>query len=146
MRGARIRHGSKTVVVLAATAAIAATVLSAAAASATPSSTLVINEVYGGGGNTGATLTNDFIELANRGDAAVSLDGWSVQYHSGGATGSLAGDAADRLDRRRRRCIWSLSARARAVRSRCPRRRPRGTIAMSATAGHRRARAQHRPR
>ena len=88
MRGARIWHGSKTVVVLAATAAIAATVLSAAAASATPSSTLVINEVYGGGGNSGATLTNDFIELANRSDAAVSVDGWSVQYHSSGATGS----------------------------------------------------------
>ncbi|HEY1567510.1 MAG TPA: hypothetical protein VGF68_10850, partial [Solirubrobacteraceae bacterium] len=56
-------------------------------ASATPSSALVINEVYGGGGNSGATLTNDFIEVANRSTAAVPADGWSVQYHSGSASG-----------------------------------------------------------
>jgi predicted extracellular nuclease len=49
---------------------------------------VVVNEVYGGGGNSGATYTSDFIELANRSDSAVSLDGWSVQYHSGGATGT----------------------------------------------------------
>jgi predicted extracellular nuclease len=48
----------------------------------------VVNEVYGGGGNSGATYTNDFVELTNRSDTAVSLDGWSVQYHSGGATGT----------------------------------------------------------
>jgi uncharacterized protein len=59
-----------------------------APASATPSASVVINEVYGGGGNSGATYTNDFIELANRGTSEVSLDGWSVQYHSGGATGA----------------------------------------------------------
>jgi uncharacterized protein len=57
-----------------------------AAALATPaaaaSSGVVINEVYGGGGNSGATLTNDFIELANAGSAAASVDGWSVQYIS----------------------------------------------------------------
>jgi predicted extracellular nuclease len=46
------------------------------------SSTLVVNEAYGGGGNSGATLKNDFIELANRGSAAGSVDGWSVQYIS----------------------------------------------------------------
>jgi predicted extracellular nuclease len=73
--------------------AIAASALAAAAlsvalpASAAPSNTLVVNEVYGGGGNSGATLKNDFIELANRGSSAVSLSGWSVQYHSGGTTG-----------------------------------------------------------
>lgn len=43
---------------------------------------VVISQVYGGGGNSGATLRNDYIELFNRGDAAVSLDGWSVQYAS----------------------------------------------------------------
>ena len=43
---------------------------------------VVISEVYGGGGNAGATLTNDFIELFNRGSSAVSLNGWSVQYAS----------------------------------------------------------------
>jgi predicted extracellular nuclease len=46
----------------------------------------VISQVYGGGGNTGATYTNDFIELSNRGDAAMSLDGWSVQYASAAGT------------------------------------------------------------
>ncbi len=47
---------------------------------------IVISQVYGGGGNTGATLKNDFIELFNRGNTTVSLDGWSVQYTS--STGS----------------------------------------------------------
>ncbi|MFI9448787.1 endonuclease/exonuclease/phosphatase family protein [Amycolatopsis sp. NPDC052450] len=54
--------------------------VSAPAALAAPSADAVIAEVYGGGGNSGATLTNDFVELANRGTAAVSLDGFSVQY------------------------------------------------------------------
>jgi hypothetical protein len=49
----------------------------AAAASSGP----VVNEVYGGGGNSGATLTNDFIELANIGSGDAALDGWSVQYN-----------------------------------------------------------------
>jgi len=43
---------------------------------------VVISQVYGGGGNSGATLTNDFIELYNPGTADVSVDGWSVQYAS----------------------------------------------------------------
>ncbi|HEV7973461.1 endonuclease/exonuclease/phosphatase family protein [Amycolatopsis sp.] len=54
--------------------------VAAPAALATPSADAVIAEVYGGGGNSGATLTNDFIELANRGTAAVSVDGFTVQY------------------------------------------------------------------
>src|SRR5581483_10442193 len=40
------------------------------------------NEIYGGGGNSGAILKNDFIELANRGSAPASVDGWSMQYIS----------------------------------------------------------------
>src|SRR6478672_7848972 len=48
---------------------------------------LVISQVYGGGGNSGATLKNDFIEIFNRGSAAVSLNGKSVQYAS--STGSF---------------------------------------------------------
>ena len=73
------------------TAATAATLVglfwaSGAAALATPaaaaSSGVVVNEVYGGGGNSGATLTNDFIELANAAGGAAALDGWSVQYIS----------------------------------------------------------------
>jgi hypothetical protein len=62
-------------------------------------SDVAISQVYGGGGNSGATLRNDFIELFNRGTAAVSLDGWSVQYNSAAGTGSwqvtpLAGSIA----------------------------------------------------
>jgi uncharacterized protein len=47
---------------------------------------IVISQVYGGGGNTGATYKNDFIELYNRGSAAGSLNGWSVQYASSAGT------------------------------------------------------------
>ena len=50
------------------------------------SSSVVISQVYGGGGNSGATYINDFIELFNRGTAAVSLNGWSVQYNSASST------------------------------------------------------------
>jgi phosphatidylserine/phosphatidylglycerophosphate/cardiolipin synthase-like enzyme len=46
----------------------------------------VISEVYGGGGNSGSTYENDFIELQNRGPGAVSVSGWSVQYHSSSAS------------------------------------------------------------
>jgi predicted extracellular nuclease len=51
------------------------------------SANVVISQVYGGGGNAGATLTNDFIELYNRGAIAVNLSGWSVQYASATGTG-----------------------------------------------------------
>jgi DNA/RNA endonuclease G (NUC1) len=44
-----------------------------------PVNNVVISQVYGGGGNSGASLTNDFIELINRSDTPVSLNGWSVQ-------------------------------------------------------------------
>lgn len=49
---------------------------------------VVISQVYGGGGNTGATYTNDFIELFNSGTTAQNLNGWSVQYAAfGGPSG-----------------------------------------------------------
>ncbi|WP_371496148.1 endonuclease/exonuclease/phosphatase family protein [Kitasatospora sp. NBC_00374] len=51
-------------------------------AAAAPSADAVIAEVYGGGGNSGATLKNDFIELANKGGAAFGLADFSVQYIS----------------------------------------------------------------
>lgn len=53
-------------------------------ASTTPQ--IVISQVYGGGGNSGATFTNDFIELFNRGTSSVNLNGWSVQYASSTGT------------------------------------------------------------
>ena len=69
-----------------------AVVVVAAAVALTPgmahaaSPDVTISQVYGGGGNSGATYTNDFIELFNRGTAAVDLAGWSVQYAA--ATGT----------------------------------------------------------
>ncbi|MFN5324320.1 MAG: beta strand repeat-containing protein, partial [Bacteroidota bacterium] len=49
-------------------------------------SQVVISQVYGGGGNTGAPYTNDFIELFNRSNSSVSLNGMSVQYASSTGT------------------------------------------------------------
>jgi uncharacterized protein len=50
------------------------------------STNIVISQVYGGGGNVGATYTNDFIELFNRGISPVDVTGWSVQYASSAGT------------------------------------------------------------
>ena len=47
---------------------------------------IVISQVYGGGGNVGSTLRNDFVELFNRGTAAVNIAGWTVQYASAAGT------------------------------------------------------------
>ncbi len=47
---------------------------------------VAISQVYGGGGNTGATYTNDFIEIFNSSSSDVSLAGWSVQYASASST------------------------------------------------------------
>jgi DNA/RNA endonuclease G (NUC1) len=52
----------------------------------TASSGVVISQVYGGGGNSGATLKNDYIEVYNGRNAAVTLTGWSVQYASSAGT------------------------------------------------------------
>src|SRR3954454_7254892 len=64
--------------------AIGALALAAAPASAA-SPDIVVSQVYGGGGNSGATYTNDFVELFNRGPASVDVTGWTVEYAS--ATG-----------------------------------------------------------
>ena len=56
------------------------------------SASIVISQVYGGGGNSGATYTNDFVELFNRGTAVVDLSGWSIQY--GSTTGNLGPNSA----------------------------------------------------
>ncbi len=47
---------------------------------------VVISQLYGGGGNSGASYTNDFVEIYNPTGLAVNLAGWSLQYAS--ATGS----------------------------------------------------------
>lgn len=54
---------------------------------------IVISQVYGGGGNSGATYTHDFIELFNRGNAPVSLAGWSLQYASATGTGNFGANS-----------------------------------------------------
>ncbi|KQR11197.1 ExeM/NucH family extracellular endonuclease [Cellulomonas sp. Leaf334] len=75
-------------------------VITAGAAQAAVGTTprVLINEVYGGGGNSGATFTNDFIELVNASPAPVNLSGWSVQYASSAgvawATTPLTGEIA----------------------------------------------------
>ena len=47
---------------------------------------IVVSQVYPGGGNAGATYTNDFVELFNRGSTAVDVSGWTIQYASAAAT------------------------------------------------------------
>src|SRR5580698_2612977 len=61
----------------------------AASGAANAAGDVVISQLYGGGGNSGATFTNDFIELHNNTSAAVTLDGWSVQYSSATGTGNF---------------------------------------------------------
>jgi predicted extracellular nuclease len=75
-----------TVSVVATVAAVGVTSTPAAAVSPD----VVISQVYGAGGNSGAPLTNDYVELFNRGSATVSLNGWSVQYASAAGTGTFA--------------------------------------------------------
>jgi uncharacterized repeat protein (TIGR01451 family) len=55
---------------------------------------LVISQIYPGGGNAGATYTNDFIEIFNRGTTTVdfSATNYSVQYTS--QTGNFGGTTA----------------------------------------------------
>lgn len=53
---------------------------------AAASSQVRISQIYGGGGNSGATYTNDFIEIFNSGATPALLAGWSVQYASSTGT------------------------------------------------------------
>ncbi|VVJ23033.1 Putative large secreted protein [Amycolatopsis camponoti] len=81
-------HRAKTALTVAVASGLVLGGVAAPAASAAPSADAVIAEVYGGGGNSGATLTNDFVELANHGTAATSVDGFSVQYLPGSPSAS----------------------------------------------------------
>ncbi|MFJ4961582.1 endonuclease/exonuclease/phosphatase family protein [Streptomyces sp. NPDC088729] len=81
------RSGS---VLLTGAVAVALAVTALPAAHAAPSATAVISEVYGGGGNTGATLTRDFVELANAGSAPLDVSGFSVQYLPGSPSAGSA--------------------------------------------------------
>ena len=58
----------------------------ASSASGSGAGSIVISEVFAAGGNSGASYTNDYVELFNRGSSAVSVTGWTVQYAT--ATGT----------------------------------------------------------
>ncbi|HKB49574.1 MAG TPA: lamin tail domain-containing protein, partial [Ktedonobacterales bacterium] len=47
---------------------------------------VVISQIFAGGGNAGASYTNDFVELFNRGASAIDLTGWTIQYASAAST------------------------------------------------------------
>jgi hypothetical protein len=51
-----------------------------------PPTSIKISQVFGGGGNSGATYSNDFIELFNQSNTAVDISGWSVQKASATAS------------------------------------------------------------
>jgi len=54
---------------------------------------VVISQVFPGGASGGAAYTNDYVELFNTTNAAVTLTGWSIQYGSStGQFGSSAGN------------------------------------------------------
>ncbi len=83
----------KTALGTALSAALVATPLAAAPAFAVDappagSSPVVISEAYLSGGSSGAAFKNKFVELYNSSDAAVSLEGWSLQYRTGTGTGT----------------------------------------------------------
>ena len=61
--------------------------LVACASTAFASNAVRISQMYAGGGNTGATYSNDYIELFNNSGTAVDISGWSLQY--GSATGTV---------------------------------------------------------
>ncbi len=53
---------------------------------ASAQSGVVISQVYGGGGNSGATYTNDFVELYNPSTSAVTMTNWRIYYTSAAGT------------------------------------------------------------
>lgn len=55
------------------------------------SAPVVISMIYGAGGNSGAIFNADFVEIYNRSCAAITLDGWSLQYTSAGGNNAFDG-------------------------------------------------------
>src|SRR5436309_12591524 len=66
--------------------ALCAALLLVAAGAQGASSDIVVSQVYAGGGNSGASFTNDYVELLNRGSSAVDVSGWTVQYATSAGT------------------------------------------------------------
>jgi hypothetical protein len=67
-------------------AAILAGALLVAPAAQSASADVVLSQLYAGGGNSGASFTNDFVELFNRGATTVDVGGWTIQYASAAGT------------------------------------------------------------
>src|SRR4051794_40737442 len=65
---------------------LAVALIAGAPAAHASASGLVVSQVYAGGGNSGATYTNDFVELFNGGSSAADLTGMSIQYASAAST------------------------------------------------------------
>ncbi len=100
---------------------------------ATPGAVVTISQVYGGGGNSGATLTNDFIELYNRSTSPVNMAGWSVQYAS--STGSSWSTTAVSGTLQPGQYYLIQQAAGAGGTTALPTPDATGTIAMAATAG-----------
>jgi len=66
--------------------ALFAAVFLAAGGAQGASSDVVVSQLYAGGGNSGASYTNDYVELLNRGSGAVDVSGWTVQYATAAGT------------------------------------------------------------
>jgi uncharacterized protein len=94
---------------------------------------VVVSQVYGGGGNSGATFKNDFIELFNRGSAAVDVTGWSVQYTSSGGTAWQATSLSGTIQPGQYYLVQEAVGAGGTVNLPPP--DATGTIAMSATTG-----------
>jgi uncharacterized protein len=77
---------SRSPILVASIVALVVGAMGAPPPAAAVSTTVVISQVYGGGGNSGATLTNDFVELYDLGAAPVDVTGWTVQYASASGT------------------------------------------------------------
>ncbi|WP_321478135.1 lamin tail domain-containing protein [uncultured Paludibaculum sp.] len=114
------------------------TFCSLAVLAATANAQVVISQVYGAGGNSGATLTNDYVELFNRGNSSVSLTDMSLQYASATGTGNFGATATQLVT-----LSGSIAAgqyylvklAGGAVGSALPTEDASGTIAMAAGAG-----------
>jgi DNA/RNA endonuclease G (NUC1) len=75
-----------TTVVATAGGKSASSPLTVTAAAPVDNGDVVISQVYGGGGNANAQYLNDYVEILNKGDNAVNLAGWSVQYSAATAS------------------------------------------------------------
>jgi predicted extracellular nuclease len=118
----------------AAAGVVTALVVLCAPSLAQPSNHIVISQVYGGGGNSGATYTNDFIEVFNPTPTATSVAGYSVQYASStGSTWQVT--ALPNITLQPGQYLLVQESQGAGGTTALPTPDATGTIAMSATAG-----------